>query len=210
MTLTNSALVSEIERYPLNGGSVEPLSHTLRFIANIEPTQTADGYEIGLITDQGVLFAIAATTSNTPLIRLVANIVSIVTFGMILSNLNLSNLIISIDPNTPIAVALMNDHLGSVDPHPQYATKTLVNSLIDINVENAVDYLVSLLVAHQNALNPHPQYLLATTFGVHLLMDATIDTPIQDQNRVYGWNGETGILILQVVQSLGGHLLNKL
>ena len=119
MTLTNAALVSEIERYPLNGGSVEPVSHTLRFIANIEPTQTADGYEIGLITDQGVLFAIAATTSNTPLIRLVANIVSIVTFGMILSNLNLSNLIISIDPNTPIAVALMNDHLGSVDPHPQ-------------------------------------------------------------------------------------------
>lgn len=192
MTLTNSALVSEIERYPLNGGSVEPVSHTLRFIANIEPTQTADGYEIGLITDQGVLFAIAATTTNTPLIRLVANIVSVVTFGMLLSNLNLSNLVISVDPNTPIAVALMNQHLDGVDPHPQYATKSLVNSLIDINVENAVDYLVSLLVAHQNALNPHPQYLLATTFGVHLLMNATIDTPIQDQNRVYGWDGESG------------------
>lgn len=192
MTLTNSVLVSEIERYPLNGGSVEPISHTLRFIANIEPTQTADGYEIGLITDQGILFAIAATTINTPLIRLVANIVSVVTFGMLLSNLNLSNLVISVDPNTPIAVALMNQHLDGVDPHPQYATKSLVNSLIDINVENAVDYLVSLLVAHQNALNPHPQYLLATTFGVHLLMNATIDTPIQDQNRVYGWNGEDG------------------
>ena len=192
MTLTNSALVSEIERYPLNGGSVEPLSHTLRFVANIEPTQTTDGYEIGLITDQGVLFAIAATTSNTPLIRLVANIVSIVTFGMILSNLNLSNLVISVDPNTPIAVALMNQHLGGVDPHPQYATKTLVNSLIDINVEDAVDYLVSLLVAHQNASNPHPQYLLASTFGVELKMTASVDTVIKDENRVFGWNGETG------------------
>ena len=128
MTLTNAALVSEIERYPLNGGSVEPLSHTLRFVANIEPTQTADGYEIGLITDQGVLFAIAATTSNTPLIRLVANIVSIVTFGMILSNLNLSNLIISIDPNTPICVALMNQHLDHPDPHTQYLLKTDFNA----------------------------------------------------------------------------------
>lgn len=128
MALTNSALVSEIERYPLNGGSVEPISHTLRFIANIEPTQTADGYEIGLITDQGVLFAIAATTSNTPLIRLVANIVSIVTFGMILSNLNLSNLIISIDPNTPICVALMNQHLDHPDPHTQYLLKTDFNA----------------------------------------------------------------------------------
>jgi hypothetical protein len=37
MTLTNAALVSEIERYPLNGGSVEPNPQTLRFIANIEP-----------------------------------------------------------------------------------------------------------------------------------------------------------------------------
>lgn len=128
MALTNSALVSEIERYPLNGGSVEPISHTLRFIANIEPTQTADGYEIGLITDQGVLFAIAATTTNTPLIRLVANIVSIVTFGMILSNLNLSNLIISIDPNTPICVALMNQHLDHPDPHTQYLLKTDFNA----------------------------------------------------------------------------------
>ena len=128
MTLTNTTLVSEIERYPLNGGSVEPISHTLRFVANIEPTQTADGFEIGLITSQGVLFAIASTTSNTPLIRLVANIVSVVTFGMILSNLNLSNLIISIDPNTPICVALMNQHLDHPDPHTQYLLKTDFNA----------------------------------------------------------------------------------
>jgi hypothetical protein len=121
---------------------------------------------------------------------------------MILSNLNLSNLIISIDPNTPIAVALMNDHLGSVDPHPQYATKTLVNNLIDINVENAVDYLVSLLVAHQNALNPHPQYLLATTFGVHLLMDAQSIHLFKIKIEYMAGMVRMGILILQVVQSL--------
>lgn len=126
MSLTHTALVSEIERYPLNGGSVEPNSQTLRFIANIEPSQTADGYEIGLITDQGVLFAIAATTSNTPLIRLVANIISIVTFGMVISNVNLSNVIINIDPNTPISVALMNEHLAHLNPHPQYVLRNEV------------------------------------------------------------------------------------
>ncbi|MCU4395804.1 phage baseplate protein [Acinetobacter junii] len=131
MTLANSALVSEIERYPLNGGSVEPLSHTLRFVANIEPTQTADGYEIGLITDQGVLFAIAATTSNTPLIRLVANIVSIVTFGLLLENINVANINISIDPNTPIAIALMNQHLNHANPHPQYALLTALQSALE-------------------------------------------------------------------------------
>ncbi|WP_335951305.1 phage baseplate protein [Acinetobacter beijerinckii] len=131
MTLTNSTLVSEIERYPLNGGSVEPVSHTLRFVANIEPTQTADAYEIGLITDQGVLFAIAATTSNTPLIRLVANIVSIVTFGMLLQNIGVSNINISIDPNTPIAIALMNQHLNHANPHPQYALLTALQNALD-------------------------------------------------------------------------------
>lgn len=131
MTLTNSSLVSELERYPLNGGSVEPISHTLRFVANLEPTLTADAYEIGLITDQGVLFAIAATTSNTPLIRLVANIVSIVTFGMLLQNIGVSNINISIDPNTPIAIALMNQHLNHANPHPQYALLTALQNALD-------------------------------------------------------------------------------
>lgn len=131
MSLTNTALVSEIERYPLNGGSVEPNSQTLRFIANIEPSQTADGYEIGLITDQGVLFAIAATTFNTPLIRLVANIVSIISLGMLLTNIDISNLKISIDPSTPIMVALMNQHLEHNNPHPQYALISALKNALD-------------------------------------------------------------------------------
>lgn len=152
MTLTNAALVSEIERYPLNGGSVEPVSHTLRFIANIEPTQTADGYEIGLITDQGVLFAIAATTSNTPLIRLVANIVSITTFGMILSTLDLTNLIITVDPNTPICVALMNQHLDHPDPHTQYLLKSGGTVDGDLTVTQKIT-TKQLFVQHNNGLN---------------------------------------------------------
>lgn len=119
--LANTTLVSEVERYLLNGGSVEPISHTLRFVSNIEPTISEDCFEIGLITDDGVLFAIASTTASTPLIRLVANIVSIATFGMILANIDLTNLIINIDPNTPIAIALMNEHLEHPNPHPQYA-----------------------------------------------------------------------------------------
>ncbi|MDA0697454.1 MAG: phage tail protein [Proteobacteria bacterium] len=118
--LSNTTLVNEIERYVLNGGSVEPVTHTIRFITNIEPTVSADGFEIGLYTDSNVLFAIASTESNVPLIRLVENLVSIVTFGMIVSNLDISNLVISNDPNTPISIALMNEHLAHSNPHPQY------------------------------------------------------------------------------------------
>ncbi|NNP70397.1 phage tail protein [Acinetobacter sp. Ac_5812] len=126
--LGNSSLVAEVGRYPLNGGGVEPNSHTLRFVSSIEPIITADGFEIGIYTDAGVLFAIAATTTNTPLIRLVENIVTISTFGMILSTINLANLIVTIDPNTPICIALMNQHLDHPNPHPQYALNVDVNA----------------------------------------------------------------------------------
>ncbi|MDH0718242.1 phage tail protein [Acinetobacter junii] len=126
--LDRTALVAEVERYPLNGGGVEPNSHTLRFVTSIEPTITVDGFEIGIFTDTGALFAIASTTGNDPLIRLVANIVAISSFGMILSTINLTNLIITVDPNTPICVALMNQHLDHPDPHTQYLLKTDFNA----------------------------------------------------------------------------------
>ena len=118
-----TALNTELARYPLNGGSVEPVSGTLRFVANIKSTITAECFELGLITDDGVLFAVASTISNDPLVDLVNNIVSIVTFGFKLTNIDLSNVEIVIDPNTPISVALMNQHIAHADPHPQYTLK---------------------------------------------------------------------------------------
>ena len=65
------------------------------------------------------------------------------------------------------------------------ATKTALQQVIDYTSAN--------LQQHKDARNPHPQYLLATTFGVDLPMNANVaTTPIADQNRVYGWNGESG------------------
>ena len=147
--LDSTALVAEVERYPLNGGGVEPNSHTLRFVTSIEPTITVDGFEIGIFTDTGALFAIASTTDNDPLIRLVANIVAISSFGMILSTINLTNLIISVDPNTPICVALMNQHLDHPDPHTQYTLKTDFNNekadriSSDNLLNNKIDYEIT-------------------------------------------------------------------
>jgi len=118
---SNTTLINEIARYPLNGGSVDEYSHTLRFIANIESTVTADIFEIGLYTDRGVLFAIAATATNNELIHLSLDIVSILTFGLVLTDVELSKIVVNIDSNSPIAVALMNQHLSHSNPHPQYA-----------------------------------------------------------------------------------------
>jgi len=128
--LSNTALVAELEQYPLNGGSVEPVSRTLRFISNIEPTVTADCFEIGLFTSAGVLFALASTMGNTPLIRLVADIVCIATFGMKVEDINVENLVIQLDPHAPVSVALMNQHLAHSNPHPQYPLSTELANVI--------------------------------------------------------------------------------
>jgi len=127
---SNTALVAELEQYPLNGGSVEPVSRTLRFISNIEPTVTADCFEIGLFTSSGILFAIASTMGNTPLIRLVADIVCIATFGMKVEDINVENLVIQLDPHAPVSVALMNQHLAHSNPHPQYPLSTELANVI--------------------------------------------------------------------------------
>lgn len=120
---TKTALTNELARYPLNGGGVDATSHTLRFVVNIEATITADIFELGLYTNTGVLFAVAAVTGNSPLIQLVTNIVTIVTIGLTFVDVDFSNIQIVIDPNTPIAIALMNQHLAHQNPHPQYAKK---------------------------------------------------------------------------------------
>lgn len=169
--LDRTALVAEVERYPLNGGGVEPNSHTLRFVTSIEPTITVDGFEIGIFTDTGALFAIASTTGNDPLIRLVANIVAISSFGMILSTLDLTNLIITVDPNTPICVALMNQHLDHPNPHPQYALNTNVDAM------NAYS-LLQQHVLDLSGLDPNTYYPVTINITDYKDCKFYIDTPL--------------------------------
>ncbi|MFP3367230.1 hypothetical protein R0J93_26655, partial [Pseudoalteromonas sp. SIMBA_148] len=62
-----------------------------------------------------------ATATNNELIHLSLDIVSILTFGLVLTDVELSKIVVNIDSNSPIAVALMNQHLAHSNPHPQYA-----------------------------------------------------------------------------------------
>ena len=64
-------------------------------------------------------------------------------------------------------------------------------------LDQSVSYLMAELGQHKTASNPHPQYLLASTFGVHLLMTANNQTtPIDDKHNVLGWNGVDGNWVL--------------
>ncbi|WP_026470356.1 phage tail-collar fiber domain-containing protein [Alkanindiges illinoisensis] len=147
---TKTALTNELARYPLNGGGVDATSHTLRFVVNIEATITADIFEVGLYTNTGVLFAVAAVTGNSPLIQLVTNIVTIVTIGLTFVDVDFSNIQIMIDPNTPVAIALMNQHLAHQNPHPQYAKKLDFDNHV---AQNAFEHnnLTALIAAEAQA-----------------------------------------------------------
>ncbi|HQZ60333.1 MAG TPA: hypothetical protein PLQ39_11710, partial [Acinetobacter sp.] len=48
---TMTALDNELERYLVNGGEIEPTTHTLRFTVNLNSSITADIYEIGLFDE---------------------------------------------------------------------------------------------------------------------------------------------------------------
>ena len=114
---TKTALTTELERYLVNGGEIEPTTHTLRFTVNLNSSITADVYEIGLFDENGVLFAVASSTT-TPLVQLINEVITIITFGFSLDDVD--NITLMLDVNSPLAVVLMNEHTAHAHPHAQY------------------------------------------------------------------------------------------
>ena len=125
-----TALQNEIARYSVSGGSIEPVSRTLRLSAILESGITQNAFEVGLFDEHGVLFAVASTTSNDPLILVTANIAFVAAFSLVLTDVNVTNITVVDDPSSPLAIALMNQHVAHPDPHPQYATVSRINSFL--------------------------------------------------------------------------------
>lgn len=120
---TRTALDTELARYPLSGGDVEPNSKTLRFSAVLESATTQQAFEVGLFTSTGELFAVASTTGADPLILVTANIAFVGSFGLSVSEISAGSVTVVTDSSAPIAVAMMAQHVADADPHPQYAMK---------------------------------------------------------------------------------------
>ena len=130
---TKTALTTELERYLVNGGEIEPITHTLRFTVSLNSSITADIYEIGLFDENNVLFAVASSTT-TPLIQLINEVNSIITFGFTLTDVD--NITLLLDVNSPLAVQLMNEHTAHAHPHAQY--KRIHNDTEICKVANGV------------------------------------------------------------------------
>ncbi len=114
------ALANELgERKSIVSGDIERNSNTLRFSASLRADSLTEVYEIGLMMDDGTLFAVAASDTD-PLLTLHANVTFATSFGLSLADINADNVTVTTDPNGAMALVIMENHLAAPDPHPQY------------------------------------------------------------------------------------------
>ena len=117
-----TALAGELQRWVITSGGIEPATHTVRFSSSITSAQELTAYEIGVFTDTGVLFAVASSTTD-PLVKIYPDITFIASFGLSLDDFDVSKITVSQDNEGALSIALMQQHLASPDPHPQYLRK---------------------------------------------------------------------------------------
>lgn len=144
-----TALKNELKRTSIVSSDVEVESNTLRFSSTVTNSTVTEIYEVGLFTDKGVLFAVASSPDE-PLFTIHPDISFIGAFGLSLGDISADNVSVVTDPNGAMAIVIMQQHLASADPHPQY-----------LNV-NRFQLLMNMLVTYgylhhtHNDQNPKP------------------------------------------------------
>lgn len=211
------ALVNEMARVPVQ--SVAVVGGQVEVVATIESTIGGFNiHEIGLLDEAGQLLYIGNYHGGyKPILTEGAG--GDLELVCVLKTSNLTPVVVEMNPTVVTAnrqwvlenfvriatfeahVAQFNAHVAQYDSHVTQnalehnnllALITAAAEYAGISLEQAVATLSANLLQHRQASNPHPQYLLASTFGVNLLMTATVNTPLDAANRVFGWNGEDG------------------
>lgn len=126
-----AALTSEVKRGSIVSGDIEVNSNTLRFTTSMSGDTKTDVYEVGLFTDDGVLFALAGS-NTTPLFSLHPDITFVIGFGLSLQDVAAGSVTVSTDPNGALSVVIMENHLAAPDPHPQYLNLERVKFLFSM------------------------------------------------------------------------------
>ena len=112
----------------MSAGGIQPTTNTLMLGVNVLPSIDLIVAEIGIYTDDGVLFAVARLDSGHFFI-LSHDIPFIASFGLKLGNLE--NVVVSVMQDAPIAQQMIHAHEDHLDPHPQYG-QALYDFSIDI------------------------------------------------------------------------------
>lgn len=109
-------------------GGISTELNTLRLMTLVDVPADVNAASIGVYTDTGILFAVASVETGT-LLKIPASLNYALSFGMTLSPILLENINIIIDQNAAMAMALVMAHENHPDPHPQYASKLLIESI---------------------------------------------------------------------------------
>lgn len=142
-------LLSKVGSSNIISGDIETQSHTLRFSSTLYANQITPVYELGLFADDDTLFAVASSTTE-PLLTLYPDIAFVGSFGLLLDELDTSNITIVNDPNGALSIVLMEQHLAQANPHPQYAKKNDLNKHTIDPKAHGIDTLIKRIVALEN------------------------------------------------------------
>lgn len=200
---------TEAMRSDIVTSGIEKDSKSLRFSVSLNSIQSRVIHEIGLLTSDNTLFAVAA--SNEPLFTVYANVTFVGSFGLSLSELDVSKITVSTDPDASIVVKMMEDHVGAANPHPQYINNDKFSQLdkkVDKLGQN-INTASGDLSKHIADANPHPQYTLKTVHDAHVkLHDALkklVDTHAGTLTQHDGQLTQHGKDITKVSTDLSNH-----
>lgn len=136
-----TAMVAKFAENGVSAGGVDIDMFSLRFTVIMNHPVEKNVSELGLYTDEGILFAIASRPSGS-FFRLYPSIDYVANFGLVLENTaDMDSIEFIVDGRAGMAAKIMQDHLNDPDPHPQYK-----------------DYASQLLGEHVAADDPHTQY----------------------------------------------------
>ncbi|WP_417212066.1 phage baseplate protein [Acinetobacter venetianus] len=111
------------------GGGTESNSHTLRFNCSFIDTQSRDVFEIGLFTDQNVLFAVASRTT-TPFFKTSSTLKTVFVGGLKLGAFDSQSVVVVLQEDGALVLQLLGAHESHLNPHPQYAMLNALNNAL--------------------------------------------------------------------------------
>lgn len=114
-----TALITPVAESQITTGGIEHATHTLLLSVMAQPPSNFDASEIGILTDSGVLFAVASVNTGY-LIRFTESITFVGSFGMSLTAVPDSNVQVLVSNDGPLSQLLMTAHEVATNPHPQY------------------------------------------------------------------------------------------
>ena len=185
-----TSLKNEVGRSDIVSGEV--VGNTLRFTSTMYADDITPVYEMGIFTKTGVLFAVAASSTD-PLVTLYPNIAFVAAFGVAIDDIGKGSITVSTDPNNSLATVLMQNHVAATNPHPQYVALSRFQLLLDVM------FPVGYLHHTNSATNPKAKFdqlLGINTFWRRLTGKIIVGTDpndnyIKDVGIVLGQKGMT-------------------